>query len=763
MISRSRGQTSAPRPAPNAPAMYLRLSCALLLATIAACGDNIEPGDSPDGSLADAGPADGTPADAAPPAAPVTVRVGAVVINSFGFGTRLTGTSETATLTLTNDSAAAITIDASLIDADAAFTLDAAASTCDDGPVAAGDTCTVVLAFAPTTAGDKTATLRVAVDGHTPVELTVTGRGGVAGDLILDFDPDNHGFGLVEVGEDATQTITVTNEGTTAATITAAAIAGAGFTQVSTTCDGALAVNASCNVVARFTPTALGLAEATLTITAGTETAVTALTGTGAGRITVVRTGAGTGSVLSAPLGIDCPTTCTGLFAGEVLLTATPGVGDRVVGWSAPCGAGLTCTLSPGLTPVSVDVRFEAEASPARLLTVDVAGAGLGAVWASFGATEAVCTDLCTYPVVVGQTVNLRVDTGSVFTAWSGSCTGTAPTCMLTVDADETVTATVDANPRSVVSRFLPIVSPDHVAFAANGDLLVTNRTTLTRLSATGDILATSTLPVVANAQVIGLDTDAAGNVFVLRKVVLTLRLDKLDAAGAPVWNKTIAAASIQDLGYEPHLSVNAAGTAVIGAGIVRVYEPDGDVLWEKLLLSARGAAIASDGRVFVAVPASAPDTTFTDVVVFDAAGVGSSPVLSELEGYHLAIATGAADVLAVATSGFSEVNFTVVGGPSYSAEPEAAGVVNAGVGVLSDGDLVSIYDALETPPGGYVLRVESNVDGAAWSLTRTGDTNTGVQATAIATGDGGRFAVLGTLWSVSGSYAYVEIFDDIP
>ena len=70
--------------------MRLRLSCALLLAIIAACGDNIESGDNPDAGQTDAA-ADATPADAAPPAAPVTVRVGAVAITSFGFGSRLIG------------------------------------------------------------------------------------------------------------------------------------------------------------------------------------------------------------------------------------------------------------------------------------------------------------------------------------------------------------------------------------------------------------------------------------------------------------------------------------------------------------------------------------------------------------------------------------------------------------------------------------------------------------------------------------------------
>lgn len=66
--------------------------------------------------------------------------------------------------------------------------------------------------------------------------------------------------------------------------------------------------------------------------------------------------GAGTGTVTSAPSGIDCPSTCTANFQGasQIALTATPAQGFTFAGWSGGCtGTASTCTVSNASSTVT--------------------------------------------------------------------------------------------------------------------------------------------------------------------------------------------------------------------------------------------------------------------------------------------------------------------------------------------------------------------------------------------------------------------------
>ncbi len=65
--------------------------------------------------------------------------------------------------------------------------------------------------------------------------------------------------------------------------------------------------------------------------------------------LTVTRAGAGTGTVTSAPAGINCGTACSAAFAADigVTLTAAPATGSVFVGWGGACsGSSATCTVS---------------------------------------------------------------------------------------------------------------------------------------------------------------------------------------------------------------------------------------------------------------------------------------------------------------------------------------------------------------------------------------------------------------------------------
>jgi phospholipase C len=77
--------------------------------------------------------------------------------------------------------------------------------------------------------------------------------------------------------------------------------------------------------------------------------------------VTVTLAGAGTGTVTSAPAGINCGTNCTNTFPpdSQVTLNATPAAGFSFSGWSGACAGTGACTL-PTSGPQSVTASFGA-------------------------------------------------------------------------------------------------------------------------------------------------------------------------------------------------------------------------------------------------------------------------------------------------------------------------------------------------------------------------------------------------------------------
>jgi hypothetical protein len=63
--------------------------------------------------------------------------------------------------------------------------------------------------------------------------------------------------------------------------------------------------------------------------------------------LTIAKAGSGTGTVVSVPSGINCGTTCTGIFnpGAFVLLTATETAGSTFTGWSGACSGTMPSTF----------------------------------------------------------------------------------------------------------------------------------------------------------------------------------------------------------------------------------------------------------------------------------------------------------------------------------------------------------------------------------------------------------------------------------
>ena len=167
--------------------------------------------------------------------------------------------------------------------------------------------------------------------------------------------------------------------------------------------------------------------------------------------LTVTKTGTGSGSVTSAPAGITCGADCTEDYDNgtSVTLTAAPAAGSAFTGFTgcATTPTSTTCTVTMDQAR-TVTARFIVP----RKLTVTRTGNGSGSVTsAPAGIT---CGADCTEDYDNGTSVTLTavpVAATTTFTGFTGSgCSGTATTCVVTMDAAKTVTATFILTPRAL-------------------------------------------------------------------------------------------------------------------------------------------------------------------------------------------------------------------------------------------------------------------------------------------------------------------------
>ncbi len=147
----------------------------------------------------------------------------------------------------------------------------------------------------------------------------------------------------------------------------------------------------------------------------------------------------GSGRVTSDPAGIDCGNDCSENYPVNTLvrLTATPISGSIFTGWSGACSGVGVCEVSMTQSR-SVMATF---AVKTYALTVRKAGNGSGTVSSSPSGIN--CGSDCSESYSSGKVVKLtaKAKSGSVFTGWSGACSGTSSACTVTMNQARTVTA----------------------------------------------------------------------------------------------------------------------------------------------------------------------------------------------------------------------------------------------------------------------------------------------------------------------------------
>jgi RHS repeat-associated protein/uncharacterized repeat protein (TIGR02543 family) len=191
--------------------------------------------------------------------------------------------------------------------------------------------------------------------------------------------------------------------------------------------------------------------------------------------LNVAKAGTGSGTVTSAPAGIDCGATCSTSFpqklaahqnhefrkegkAGEddpqrkdddddgrhgkpavlVTLTAAPATGSTFDGWSGACtGTASTCTVTMDQTQ-TVTARFTLIP---ETLTTTKTGNGAGTIASLQTGIDCGATCSAVYDWGTSVTLAATPATGSTFTGWSGACVGTDTTCTVRMDQLQAVNA----------------------------------------------------------------------------------------------------------------------------------------------------------------------------------------------------------------------------------------------------------------------------------------------------------------------------------
>src|SRR5436309_39601 len=156
-------------------------------------------------------------------------------------------------------------------------------------------------------------------------------------------------------------------------------------------------------------------------------------------KLSVSRQGYGSGTVTSAPGGINCGSTCSHKYDSgtEVTLTAHPNSNSHLDHWSACSGSAPTCkvTISEARAVIASFARTRYR------LYVAKTGSGGGTVTSSPGGIGN-CSPYCSHDYDPGTHVTLTAhpDSNSTFAGWSGDCTGTG-TCHVTMSQGRSVTA----------------------------------------------------------------------------------------------------------------------------------------------------------------------------------------------------------------------------------------------------------------------------------------------------------------------------------
>ncbi len=310
---------------------------------------------------------------------------------ALAFGNVQTGSKQNLSATITNTGSASVNISQVGISG-TGFSLNGnpAAIT-----LAAGQSTTLSVAFAPTTPGSAAGSLTITSTGsssntasNSNMTVPLSGTGTSAG--ALGSNPTSLSFGNVQTGTTQNLSATVTNTGGSSVTISQAGVSGTGFSMSGGPSSVTLAAGQSATFSVAFAPTTAGSASGNLTIasTASNSNVTVPLSGTGISpgalgsnpaSLSFGNVQAGTTQTLSATV------TNTGGSSVTISQVGVNGTGFSLRGGpsSVTLGAGQSTTFSVAFAPAATgnatgNLTISSTASNSTL-TLPLSGTGTAA------------------------------------------------------------------------------------------------------------------------------------------------------------------------------------------------------------------------------------------------------------------------------------------------------------------------------------------------------------------------------------------------
>lgn len=310
----------------------------------------------------------------------------AITPASYSYGNVAVGSSVVASFTVSNSGGAPSGMLTRGISDAARFPV--FSDSCTGTVLAAGASCTIAVAFAPTDAGARSATLTVSASPGGTVAATLAGVGVVPAQLVI--SATTHDYGAVFVGDNMSYTFVVSNTGTLASGMLSAAVSDAAdFPLLSDSCSGlTLAAGATCTITVAFAPTSAGAHSATLTVSAspgGTTAAALTGFGTAPAQLVISATAHDYGAVsVGSSMGYTFVVSNVGSLPSGLITSAVsdaanfPIFSDSCVG--ATLAAGATCTVTVSFRPTSPGPRsatLTVSGLPGGTSTAALAGTGI--------------------------------------------------------------------------------------------------------------------------------------------------------------------------------------------------------------------------------------------------------------------------------------------------------------------------------------------------------------------------------------------------